>query len=117
MRIFGVHLNEQKSIGIALCQVYGIGRTKGKKVCEDLKIDFQKKVFKISLEEEELIKNYIEKNFVVEDDLKSLIDLNIKKKISMGSYEGQRWKKHLPIAGRTRSNGKTAKKIMGKARG
>lgn len=109
IRIKGVDVPENKCISISLTYIYGIGRKLAEKIAKDAKIDPSKKTSDLTEEELTKIRDEISK-YTVEGDLRREVSLNIKTKQEIGSYQGSRWKKGLPVRGqRTRSNARTRK--------
>jgi small subunit ribosomal protein S13 len=109
-RIAGVNIPANKRLVISLTYIYGIGLTTAQKICKDVGIAESKRVK--DLVDQELIdlRNYIEKNSMVEGDLRREVNLNIKKKKDIRSYQGLRHIKRLPVRGQnTHSNARTRK--------
>ena len=108
-RIKGVDLPNEKNIWIALTSIYGIGRNLSKDICTDAKVDMAKKAKDLTDEEVAALRAEIDKH-LVEGDLRREVSLNIKTKMEIGSYQGIRHKKGLPVRGQsTRSNARTRK--------
>ena len=113
-RIAGVNIPSGKRIQIALTYIFGIGSTRAKKICEDAKLDPWKRVNSLSEQELTIIRDLIDKSFVVEGDLRRDNAVNLKRLVDLGSYRGLRHRKGLPVRGqRTHTNARTRK---GKAR-
>ncbi|MBQ7552456.1 MAG: 30S ribosomal protein S13 [Rickettsiales bacterium] len=109
-RIAGVNLPVDKKVYVSLSYLFGIGRVLGKKICADLNIDSEKRMRDLSDEELDKIRICIDKDYVVEGDLREQISRNIKMLISIGSYKGARHRLRLPVHGqRTKTNAKTRK--------
>ena len=109
-RIAGVNIPQNKVLDVALTYIFGIGDKFSKTICKELNIPNNKRVN--SLTEIEIIKirEFIEKNYVVEGDLKRETSLNIKRLIDLGTYRGSRHRKKLPVRGqRTHCNARTRK--------
>ncbi len=107
-RIAGVDLPNNKRLDIALTYIYGIGRTNVKKVLELSQIAPDRRVNTLTDEEVNKLGKVIEKNFVVEGDLRREVAENIKRLKEIGTYRGIRHSKKLPVRGqRTRSNART----------
>jgi small subunit ribosomal protein S13 len=117
-RIAGVNIPVQKHIVIGLTAIYGIGRSKAKKLCIAANIAPSKKVKDLTEPELELLRNEIAK-FRVEGDLRREVAMNIKRLIELGSYRGLRHRRGLPVRGqRTKTNARTRKgKRKGKSGG
>ena len=108
-RIKGVDIPNDKQVGVSLTYIYGIGNTTAKKVLEAVKIDATRKVKDLSNDELDKIRDEIS-NYVVEGDLRRDVNMNIKTKMEINSYEGTRHKKNLPVRGqRTNRNARTRK--------
>ena len=108
-RIKGVDLPNEKNIWIALTSIYGIGRNLSKDICTDAKVDMTKKAKDLTDDEIAALRKEIDKH-LVEGDLRREVSLNIKTKMEIGSYQGLRHKKGLPVRGqRTRTNARTRK--------
>ncbi|MBR3490303.1 MAG: 30S ribosomal protein S13 [Bacilli bacterium] len=108
-RIKGVDLPNEKSIWIALTSIYGIGQKLSKEILTNAKIDMTKKARELTDDEVASIRKEIDK-YMVEGDLRREVALNIKNKMEIGSYQGLRHKKGLPVRGqRTRTNARTRK--------
>lgn len=109
-RIAGVNIPVNKRIEIALTYIFGIGRPTANDICEKAKIDKNKRAKDLTEEEAVKIRAIIDKNYIVEGDLKQEIYTNIKSKIDMGTYQGLRHRKKLPVRGqRTHTNARTRK--------
>ena len=119
-RIAGVNLPNEKRIEIALGYLYGIGLSLSQKILKDLKIDPNTRVKNLPESQAEEIRQYINRNYRVEGDLRSEVSQNIKRLKEIGSYIGSRHTKGLPVHGqRTKTNARTkrGKKItMGSGR-
>ena len=81
-RIAGVNLPVDKKVYVSLSYLFGIGRVLGKKICNDLAIDCEKRMRELTDEELDKIRAYIDKNYIVEGDLREQISRNIKMLIS-----------------------------------
>jgi small subunit ribosomal protein S13 len=109
-RIAGVNVPTNKRLIIALTYIYGIGPKYSKDICEKINIDGSKRVN--SLNEDEIIKirEFIDKNFLVEGDLRREVSVRIKRLTDLGCYRGLRHRKKLPVRGqRTHTNARTRK--------
>ena len=108
-RIKGVDLPNEKNIWIALTSIYGIGKKLSSDICDAAKIDKAKKAKDLTDDEVAAIRKEIDKH-MVEGDLRREVAMNIKNKMEIGSYQGLRHKKGLPVRGqRTRTNARTRK--------
>lgn len=109
-RIIGVNIPDEKAIGIGLSYIYGIGPSLAKKILTDTKISSSKKAKDLTQDEIGLLKQYIEKNYDVEGDLKREVMMNIKRLKDIGSWRGMRHSKGLPVRGQTtRINNRTVR--------
>ena len=108
-RIKGVDIPNDKHIEISLTYIYGIGRKRSNQILKAVGVEPSKKVKDLSNEELNLIRDEISK-YNVEGDLRREVNMNIKTKMEINSYEGTRHKKGLPVRGQsTRSNARTRK--------
>ncbi len=109
-RIAGVNIPEQKQIEIALTYIYGIGRSLGRKILAETKINPQTRASALTSAEVQKLKEIIEKNYKIEGDLRREKMLNIKRLKDIGSWRGIRHIKGLPVRGqRTRTNTRTVR--------
>lgn len=108
-RIKGVDIPNDKRIEISLTYIYGIGRKLSKKILNDAKVDLNKKAKDLTDDELSRIRKEVDK-YLTEGDLRREINLNIKTKMEINSYQGTRHKKNLPVRGqRTSRNARTRK--------
>ncbi len=109
-RIAGVDLPRDKRMVIALTYIYGVGRTRAQMICELAEVDESRQVRDLTEEEVVNVRRAIEQNFDVEGDLRREVAQNIKRKIDIGSYQGLRHRRGLPVRGqRTHTNARTRK--------
>jgi small subunit ribosomal protein S13 len=109
-RIAGIDIPKNKRGEIGLTYIYGIGRSQAKRILQASNIDVNKKVMEWNDEELGLIRNFITENINVEGELRSEVQLNIKRMMDIGCYRGLRHRKGLPLRGqRTRTNARTRK--------
>ena len=109
-RISGVDLPKDKRIEIGLTYVFGIGRTSAKKILEETGINPDTRVKDLTEEEEARLRECIDKNYMVEGDLRRTVALNIKRLTEIGSYRGTRHRRGLPVRGqRSKTNARTRK--------
>lgn len=118
-RIAGIDLPKNKRGYIALTYIYGIGRTRAEDILEKSGVEPTKKVYEWTDEEAAEIRAIIANEFKVEGQLRSEVQLNIKRLMDIGSYRGIRHRKGLPVRGqRTKCNARTrkgkAKTVAGK---
>ena len=108
-RIKGVDIPNDKRIEISLTYIYGIGRNLSKTILNNAKVDLNKKAKDLTDDELSRIRAEVEK-YTVEGDLRREVNMNIKTKMEINSYEGTRHKKGLPVRGqRTNRNARTRK--------
>ena len=109
-RIANVNIPDRKRLCISLTYIYGINTTCARKICYKAKIDESKKVKDLTRLELDLLRTIIDKDYVVEGDLRRRVSLNIKTKKDIKSYEGLRHIRRLPVRGqRTHTNARTRK--------
>ena len=109
-RIAGVDLPKDKRIEIGLTYVYGIGRTSATKILEMTGINPDTRVKDLTDDEVAKLRDNIDKNHVVEGDLRRDVAMDIKRLIEIGCYRGTRHRKGLPCRGqRTKTNARTRK--------
>lgn len=109
VRIKGVDISDQKRIEIALTKVYGIGRNLAKQILINTNIDLNKKAGDLNNEELVRLRDEINKH-LVEGDLRRETNMDIKTKMEIGSYQGVRHRRGLPVRGqRTNRNARTRK--------
>ena len=108
--IAGVNIPQNKVVHVGLTYIYGIGNKFSEEICKNLNIPSNKRVNQLSEDEVVKIREYIDKKFTVEGDLRRETSLSIKRLIDLGIYRGIRHKKKLPVRGqRTRCNARTRK--------
>ena len=109
-RIAGTNIPQNKLVSVGLTYIYGIGSKHSFQICKNLNIPNDKRVNQLTDEEILKIREYIDKNFTVEGDLRRENSLSIKRLIDLASYRGSRHRKKLPVRGqRTRCNARTRK--------
>lgn len=109
-RIAGVDLPNEKRLEIGLTYIKGIGRVTSNKILTATKISPDVRVKDLTEEQVAALRNYIEKNLVVEGDLTREVSLNIKALSEIGCYRGVRHRKGLPVRGQsTKQNARTRK--------
>jgi small subunit ribosomal protein S13 len=110
IRIAGINIPSDKKIEYALTYIYGIGLTQAKLIVEQLKINPDTRVKDIEEADANKIREYIEKNYTVEGDLRRQIGGNVKRLKEIDSVRGSRHAKKLPVRGqRTKTNSRTAR--------
>ncbi len=109
-RISGVDLPNEKRVEIALCYIYGIGRTLSNKILETCEINPDTRVKDLTDEEISKIRDTLETGYTIEGDLRREIAMNIKRLTEIGCYRGRRHRTGLPVRGqRTKTNARTRK--------
>ena len=109
-RIAGVNIPQNKIVQVGLTYIHGIGQKFSKQICKQLDIPKSKRVNELTDDQILKIREYIDKNFTVEGDLRRELSLNIKRLIDSACYRGSRHRKKLPVRGqRTRCNARTRK--------
>ncbi|MGH9006683.1 MAG: 30S ribosomal protein S13, partial [Acidimicrobiales bacterium] len=107
-RIAGVDIPREKRVEIALTYIFGIGNTVARQVCASTAVSPDTRVRDLTDEEVSSLRNYIDASLRVEGDLRRDVAQDIKRKIEIGSYEGVRHRKGLPVHGqRTHTNART----------
>jgi small subunit ribosomal protein S13 len=120
MRILGITIPDEQRLEMSLTIVYGIGRARAHKILDEAKIDYGTKAKNLKTEEENKLREIVEK-FKLEGDLKREISSNIKRLKDIQAYRGSRHTKRLPARGqRTKTNSRTVRgntrKTMGSGR-
>ena len=109
-RIQGVDLPRDKRVEVALTYIYGIGITRSKEILAAVEVDPSTRVHELTDSQITGLREYINKNFKVEGDLRREVQMNIKRLVEIGCYRGIRHKRGLPVHGqRTRTNARTRK--------
>jgi small subunit ribosomal protein S13 len=107
-RISGVDIPRDKKVDISLSYIYGIGRPTAQKLCQDVSISTDTKVRDLTDDEVARIREYIDKNFIVEGELRKQVRQDIQRLIEINSYRGIRHRRGLPVRGqRTKTNART----------
>ena len=108
-RIKNIELPGEKHTCIGLTEIYGIGRSLALTICENAKVDSTKKIKDLTDSEIAALRKEVD-NHIVEGDLRREVQMSIKNKMEINSYEGVRHKKGLPVRGqRTSRNARTRK--------
>ena len=109
-RIAGIDLPANKRIEIGLTYIYGVGRSRAQKVCQEAVVELAKKVKDLSEEEVVRIRQILTRDGGIEGDLRKEVSINIKRLMDIGSYRGLRHRRGLPVRGqRTHTNSRTRK--------
>ncbi|RJO61300.1 MAG: 30S ribosomal protein S13 [Dehalococcoidia bacterium] len=109
-RIAGVDLPKEKQAWVSLQYLYGVGPARAFQILKATKVKAETKMDELSEAELNRIREYIDREFRVEGELRKEVNLNIKRLIDIGSYRGLRHRRGLPVRGqRTRTNARTRK--------
>ena len=118
-RIAGVNIPTNKRVEVALTYIHGIGDTFAKQICAKVAIPAERRVSQLTESEVIQIREVIDRDYVVEGDLRRDVAMNIKRLMDLACYRGLRHRRGLPVHGqRTHTNARTrkgpAKPIAGK---
>ncbi len=109
-RIAGVNIPTQKRVEISLTYIHGIGRTKATEICRKVGIPAERRVQELTDDEVMRIRESIDREYMVEGDLRREVAMNIKRLMDLGCYRGIRHRRGLPVRGqRTSTNARTRK--------
>jgi len=109
-RLAGVDIPRDKRVEVALTYIYGVGRTRSQQTLESTGIDPNTRVKDLSDEQLLKLREFIEGTYKVEGDLRREVTADIRRKVEIGSYEGIRHRRGLPVRGqRTKTNARTRK--------
>ncbi|MBD3942589.1 30S ribosomal protein S13 [Microbacterium sp. NEAU-LLC] len=109
-RLAGVDIPRDKRVVIALTYIYGVGRTRSNEILKATEIDENIRVKDLTDDQLVALRDYIEGNYKVEGDLRREVAADIRRKVEIGSYEGLRHRRGLPVRGqRTKTNARTRK--------
>jgi len=109
-RIAGVNIPTNKRVVIALQYIYGIGAKRASEICEKVNIPSERRVAQLTDAEVIQIRETIDRDYMVEGDLRREVAMNIKRLMDLGSYRGLRHRRGLPVRGqRTHTNARTRK--------
>ncbi len=109
-RIAGVDLPRDKRVEVGLTYIFGVGRSRSREMLGYLNIDFDVKVRDLAEDDVTRIRQFIDEHYQVEGDLRRDVAQNIKRKVEIGSYQGLRHRRGLPVRGqRTHTNARTRK--------
>jgi small subunit ribosomal protein S13 len=109
-RISGVDLPREKRMEIALTYIFGIGRSRSREILTETGIDFDLRSKDLSDADAATLRAYIENHFRVEGDLRREVQADIRRKVEIGSYQGLRHRRNLPVHGqRTKTNARSRK--------
>ena len=111
-RIAGIDIPRDKRVVISLTYIFGIGNTTSEQILESTNINPSKRVKDLDEAELTRLREYIDRNYVVEGDLRREVNMNIKRLIEIGCYRGLRHRRNLPARGqRTRTNARTRRGV------
>ena len=109
-RLAGVDIPREKRVEVALTYIYGVGRTRALATLKDTGISGDIRVKDLTDDQLIALRDYIEGNYKVEGDLRREVQADIRRKVEIGSYEGIRHRRGLPVRGqRTKTNARTRK--------
>lgn len=110
-RIAGIDIPRDKRVETALTYIYGIGPSSAHEIMGHTGIE-NKRVHELTTDEVSRLRDFIDRNYVVEGDLRREVQMNIKRLIEIGSYRGRRHRANLPVRGqRTRTNARTKRGV------
>ena len=112
-RIKNIELPKEKRTVIGLTYIYGIGRSLAEDICKDAKVDPNKKVKDLTADDEAALRKEIDAH-LTEGELRREVQMNIKTKMEINSYQGTRHKKGLPVHGQSTSRNARTRKGRGK---
>jgi small subunit ribosomal protein S13 len=120
-RVLGIDIPGNKRIEYALRYIYGIGPTRARRIVATSGVDAARKASELTDKEVTQLAEVLQRDFVIEGDLRREVSQNIRRLIAIGSYRGSRHRKGLPVRGqRTKTNARTRKgprKTIGAVRG
>ncbi len=109
-RLVGVDLPREKRVEIALTHIFGVGRTRAKEATAAAGIADSTRVRDLTDEQVVALRDYLEGNYKLEGDLRREVAADIRRKVEIGSYQGLRHRRGLPVRGqRTKTNARTRK--------
>ncbi|HEX5287679.1 MAG TPA: 30S ribosomal protein S13 [Streptosporangiaceae bacterium] len=109
-RLVGVDLPREKRLEVALTYIFGIGRTRAFETLNGTGVSGDTRVHELSEDDLVLLRDWIEANYRVEGDLRREVQADIRRKVEIGSYQGIRHRRGLPVRGqRTQTNARTRK--------
>lgn len=110
VRILGVDIPDNKRLEISLTYIFGVGRKRANDIIEELRLDKNMRAHRLKSEDISNITTLLQKQYVVEGDLRRQIQNNIKRLVSINCYRGTRHRSNLPVRGqRTKTNARTRK--------
>ncbi|QDO87820.1 30S ribosomal protein S13 [Ornithinimicrobium ciconiae] len=109
-RLIGVDLPREKRVEVALTYIFGVGRTRADKTLEATGVDPATRVKDLTDEQLVQLRDHLEGNYRLEGDLRREVAADIRRKVEIGSYQGLRHRRGLPVHGqRTKTNARTRK--------
>ncbi len=109
-RLIGVDLPRDKRVEIGLTYIYGVGRTRSKEALVATGVDPSRRVHELTDEELVNLRDFLEGNYKLEGDLRREVTADIRRKVEIGSYQGLRHRRGLPVHGqRTKTNARSRK--------
>ena len=109
-RLVGVDLPREKRVEVALTYIFGVGRTRAKETLAATGVSPDTRVRDLTDDDLVKLRDFLEGNFKIEGDLRREVAADIRRKIEIGSYEGLRHRRGLPVRGqRTKTNARTRK--------
>ncbi len=118
MRIAGINIPDNKKVAYALPYIYGVGRVRAQEIIKATNINGEKRAKELTQDEVGKIKEYIERNFKIEGELRTVVRQNISLLKDIQSYRGVRHARHLPVRGqRTKTNSRTVRGNVRKTAG
>lgn len=109
-RIAGVNIPTDKRVEISLTYIHGIGSTKAREICSKANIPSERRVNQLSDSDVMQIRELIDRDYLVEGDLRREVSMNVKRLMDLGCYRGLRHRRGLPVRGqRTHTNARTRK--------
>lgn len=111
-RIAGVDIPRDKRVEVALTYIFGIGQTTSKQILIATRVSPDTRVKDLTEDEVTRLREFIDRNYKVEGDLRREVDMNIKRLIEINCYRGIRHRRNLPVRGqRTRTNARTRRGV------
>ena len=111
-RIAGVDIPRDKRVEVALTYIFGIGQTTSKSILTATRVNPDTRVKDLTEDEVARLREFIDRNYKVEGDLRREVDMNIKRLIEINCYRGIRHRRNLPVRGqRTRTNARTRRGV------
>lgn len=109
-RIAGVNIPTRKRVPIALTSIHGIGHATARNICDSIGLDRSRRVNELTDSEVLVLREHIDRNYVVEGNLRREVQMNVKRLMDLGCYRGLRHRRKLPTRGqRTHTNARTRK--------